>query len=376
MKAPGRQPERVLIIRPSALGDVCRTVPVLVTLKRRWPSARIDWLVQDSFAAAIENHPDLGRVVPFPRAGLANWWRSPAALAALKRWLGALRRERYDLVLDCQGLLRSGLFALATGAPRRIGYANAEELGWIGLNERVDAPMNEHTVDRMLRLASAATGDEAVRDLRLYTAAADREAVAADPRLSGRAFAVIAPTSRWPGKLWPAERYAHVAAALLHERVRGAPGFDAVAIVGTRHERGQIGPLLDLSRRDERVIDLVGATSIARLLAVIEASALVVANDSAAVHMAVGFGRPIVALYGPTDVARVGPYGRASSVVQVVREGDVFDHKDGARGRAMMERITVEMVLERCERSLVGGAGSGMPSARCGVRSGACEEQI
>lgn len=361
MTSASREPECILIIRPSALGDVCRTVPVLVTLKRRWPGARVDWMVQDSFAGAIEAHPDLGRVVPFPRAGLATWWRSPAAFGALVRWLGALRRERYDIVVDCQGLLRSGLFALATGAARRIGYANAEEMGWIGLNERIDAPMSEHTVDRMLRLASAATGMAAARDMRLYSSAAEREAVAADARLGGKRYAVIAPTSRWPGKLWPAERYAEVARWLLDEG-----RFEAVAIVGAKSERGQIGPLLELAEGDARVVDLVGATSIARLMAVIEAAELVVANDSAAVHMAVGFDRPIVAIYGPTDVSRVGPYGRSESVVQVLREGDVFDHKDEMRGREMMGRVSVGMVVERIKASGSGvrASGSGADSAR------------
>ena len=165
MTIAAHEPERILIIRPSALGDVCRTVPVLVSLKRRWPRARVDWVVQDSFTAAIDCHPDLGRIVPFPRAQFDPWWRSPTAFAALMRWMGSLRRERYDLVLDCQGLLRSGIFARVTGAVRRIGYANAEELGWIGLNERVDAPMTEHTVDRMLRLAGEATGFEPVKSL-------------------------------------------------------------------------------------------------------------------------------------------------------------------------------------------------------------------
>lgn len=352
MTAQGRHPARALIIRPSALGDVCRTVPVLVTLKRAWPNARIDWMVQDSFAAAIEAHPDLGRMVPFRRAALAQWWRSPTAFAALVRWMRELRGERYDVVVDCQGLLRSGLFALATGSPRRVGYANAEEMGWIGLNERVDAPMSEHTVDRMLRLASAATGMEAVRDMRLYSSAAEREAVAADARLGGKRYAVIAPTSRWPGKLWPAERYAEVARWLLDEREGSAERLDAVVIVGAKSERGQIGPLLELAARDSRVVDLVGATSIARLMAVIEASGLVIANDSAAVHMAVGLDRPIVAIYGPTDVSRVGPYGRADCVLQVVREGDVFDHKDEVRGREMMERVSVGAVVEKCAEAV------------------------
>jgi hypothetical protein len=145
-----------------------------------------------------------------------------------------------------------------------------------------------------------------------------------------------------------------VARWLLEDRDGGAARLHAVVVVGAKSERGQIGPLLELAARDSRVVDLVGATSIARLMAVIEASSLVVANDSAAVHMAVGFDRPIVAIYGPTDVSRVGPYGRAECVVQVLREGDVFDHKDEALGREMMERVSVGAVIERCGMSDVG----------------------
>jgi len=341
-------PQRILIIRPSALGDVCRSVPVLASLKRRWPDARVDWLVQDTFAPAIENHPDLGRAVLFPRARFGKWY-SPATGAAVLAWLSALRRERYDLVIDCQGLARSGFFAWATGARRRIGYANAEELGWLGLTERIAVPRGSHTVDRMLRLAGAATGESgrAEPDMRLSVADSEREAVAGDPRLRGKRFAVIAPTSRWAGKLWPAARFAEVAHWIMGDGSEGSARVEAVVVVGAASERSQCGPLLELAARDTRVVDLVGQTSIARLMAVIEASSLVVGNDSASLHMAVGFNRPLVGLFGPTDVSRVGPYGRGHQVVRVLRPGDKLDHKDERNGREMMERITVGMVIDK-----------------------------
>lgn len=332
-------PERILIIRPSALGDVCRSVPVLASLKRAYPGAAIDWLVQDSFADAVRHHPDLRAVVPFERkrlgAELARG-RPGAFLAFIRR----LREARYDLVLECQGLFRSGLFARATGAPRRVGFANARELGWLGVNERHDVPASMHTVDRMLELVRRA-GVEPVRDMRLYTCEEDR-AWARSLGLS-EGFFVLAPTSRWPGKRWPAERFAAVAAALL---AHGAPG---IALVGAAPERGQCGPLLELAGRDKRVVDLIGATSVGRLMAVIEASRLVIANDSAALHMAVGFDRPTVALFGPTRIDLVGPYRREHEVIQHAREGERMDHKDEAMGRAMMERITVDEVLQHAE---------------------------
>jgi ADP-heptose:LPS heptosyltransferase len=315
---------------------------VLASLRAAYPGAAIDWLVQDSFRDAVAAHPALSAAIPFPRREFAAWWR-PGVLGAFRDWLGSLAKGSYDLVLDCQGLARSGLFAWSTRAPRRIGYADARELGWLGVTERVRVPATFHSVDRMLALVEAA-GIEAVRDMRLYAPPADREAVAHESLGSIR-YALLAPTSRWPGKQWSADRFAGLARELL---ARG--GFEAVVLVGARNEREQIAPLLRLAEGDRRVIDLVGETSIGRLMAIVERAALVVANDSAALHMAVGFDRPLIALYGPTRVDLVGPYGHADRVVQHVRPGDVMDHKNAAAGRAMMDRIALEEVVARAMR--------------------------
>jgi ADP-heptose:LPS heptosyltransferase len=100
-----------------------------------------------------------------------------------------------------------------------------------------------------------------------------------------------------------------------------------------------------MAGREGRIVDLIGRTSVGELMALVERSALVVANDSAALHMAVGFNRPIVALFGPTRKELVGPYGRQADIVQHVEASDEMNHKDDAAGRKLMERITVEEVL-------------------------------
>jgi ADP-heptose:LPS heptosyltransferase len=115
-------------------------------------------------------------------------------------------------------------------------------------------------------------------------------------------------------------------------------------LVGAASERAQVAPLLDLAQSNDRVLDLIGKTSLAHLMGVIERAALVVANDSAALHIAVGFNRPLVALYGPTRVHRVGPYRRERDVIQHVSPGDVFDHKSPA-SVAMMQRISADEVI-------------------------------
>lgn len=344
---PGRveTPSRILLIRPSALGDVCRTVPVLASLRRAWPGARIDWLVQDTFADAVRAHPALTGVVAFARRGMGAELRAGRA-GGLRGFVRGLREAEYDLAIDAQGLFRSGFFAWASGARRRIGYADAREGGWLFCNERCRVSAEAHTVERMIALARAA-GAEAIEDMRLYAPAEDERAVEEDGRFAGR-YVVIASTSRWAGKRWPAERFAALAGALLRH------GTERVVVVGSASERDQCGPLMDLASHDARVIDLIGATSVGRLMAVVGRAALVVANDSAALHMAVGFGRPLVGLYGPTRVERVGPWRREEDVIQHVRAGERLDHKDERLGRAMMERITVEEVIERAMGRLRG----------------------
>lgn len=337
---------RILIIRPSALGDVCRSVPVLVTLRRAYPEAVIDWLVQDAFAPAIAAHPDLTGIVPFPRKELAKWY-TPSTTPAVRRFLAALAEKKYDIAIDCQGLLRSGLFALATRAPRRIGFDNAQELGWLGLTERIHAPRTLHTVDRMLLLAEAAAkGGQTTEqqfDMRLYTAPEDRAWITEHAALGRARFAVIAPTTRWPGKRWAGERFAAVAEELLRTSLFG---IEKIAIVGSASEREQCPELLAMAARDERIVDLIGKTSVGQLMAVIERGSVLVGCDSAAVHMAVGFDKPMAALYGPTRVDRVGPYRHSAHVVQRLIPGDVLDHKDEAAGQKLMNRITVDEVLD------------------------------
>lgn len=331
----------MLIIRPSALGDVCRTAPVLVSLRRAYPDALIDWVVQDSFVDVVRAHPMLSRAIAFPRR---------ASLASIVRWMGTLRGARYDLVIDCQGLARSGLFAWWTRARVRIGDRSARELAWLGCNRRVRTEPERHTVDRMLALLSAIPV-EAVRDMRLYVPPGAREAAA----IPEGKYALIAPTSRWPGKRWPEERFACVAEALLDD-------VDLVVLVGAGNERDQCPALLSRAKREPRIIDRVGSTSVGGLMALVEGAAIVIANDSAALHMAVGFDRALIGLYGPTDVRRVGPYGRERDVIQHVREGERLDHKDAGRGRALMERITVEEVIEAARERLVTRSSARTPA--------------
>ena len=136
---------RLLIVRPSALGDVARTVPAAVSLKRAFPDATLDWVVNRPFADAVRAHPAVDEVIPFDRDQPGKVW-------ALMR---ELRRRRYDAVYDLQGLARSGLLTWATRAKRRVGFKDAREGAWLGYNTKHRIDPGLHTVDRMMALLQA-----------------------------------------------------------------------------------------------------------------------------------------------------------------------------------------------------------------------------
>jgi len=356
-------PERILLIRPTALGDVCRTVPVLASLRARFPQAAIDWLVRDVFIDAIQDHPSLTRAIPFRRDRLGTLAR-PARAGALGSWLLELRRARYDLVIDAQGLARSGVFAWISGAPVRIGHARAQEFAWLGYTRRVRTDPDTHTVDRMLSLAAAA-GARPQCDPTIYPSDRGREEAT---RLLGEGIEpiVLAPGSIWEGKRWAGPRFAALAKAILDAVSSNQP----IAVIGSPSERSQCRAVTELATREPRVLDLVGRSSIAGILGVIERARVVVANDSAPAHIAVGLHRPLVALYGPTDPHRVGPYQRLGDVIHHPAQTD-WDrlrdpraYRDEAFGRAMMDRINVDEVLgATMDRLVKQPPGSGSPGS-------------
>jgi lipopolysaccharide heptosyltransferase I len=343
------EPNRILIVRPSALGDVCRTVPVLATLRHAFPRATIHWMVQEEYAGAITAHPALDEAVSFPRQRFARWWRNPAVAWEMLGWFASLPRRGYDLAIDCQGLGRSGLITWATRARRRVGPRSARELGWLGYTTRHSIGPARHAVEQMMCILKA-EGLEPVYDMRLYLGDDDRvwwSKRRAELGMTGRPYAVLAPTCRWPTKRWPSASWSALIGPLVER------GFGWVVLVGSPAERGQVEELVDPTTANV-IVDLVGRTSLGRAMAVIADAAVVIAHDSAPVHMAVGFARPCLGLYGPTDPAVVGPYGAAESALRayVPRPGRLANFKDGRMGDALMRMIRPVDVLDRVDRIL------------------------
>lgn len=296
-------PQRILIIKPSAIGDIVHALPVLNLLRRRWPVANISWLVSSSCASLLEGHSQINELIHFDRHHYGKGWRSPSALVELFRFARSLRERQFDLVIDLQGLFRSGWLAKQTGAPIRVGPADAREFGWIYYTHPVEPHYpRRHAVERYLDIADAmGLGREPVEFV-FATNDEDREVVASliPP---GRRFAVLLPGANWRTKRWPADRFAGLVAPM-----RQSFGLESVIAGGSAD-----GALAD---QIPGAIDLTGRTNLRQLGALMERAELVIGNDTGPLHIAAALGRPMVSLFGPTNPDFTGPFGRMNTVVR------------------------------------------------------------
>ncbi len=369
----GRQFQRILLIKPSAVGDVIHTLPVLAKLRQRYPAARIDWLLTPAIAELIGHHPALSNVVLFDRGALARDWRG--WLAGLGRMLADLWRTRYDLVLDLHGQFRSAVLTMATHAPVRIGFdrphngprspldrqliADAYRHGWTGTREgawlaythRIPLPRSDvHAVDRYLWLTPILGLDEGPADFHVPIPVSSElriEALLSRYGVRSQSFAVVVPGTIWPTKHWHIEGFAAVARYL-----RGTGR--AVVLAGSAGERQRCQAVAQLA---PGVLDLAGQTTLSELAALICRSEVCVTNDSGSMHLTVALDRPVVSVFGPTDELWIGPYRRPEAVVRAAKEcAPCYFRQLSAcpHHHACMRDVTPGMVIDGIERVLAG----------------------
>ena len=151
------QPRTICIVKPSSMGDIVHSLPILPALRQLFPVARISWVVNSPFRSLLDGNPHLDQVIAFERGG---WHLSPRGALDTAQVLGRLYKQKYDLTIDLQGLLRSGLMTAASRAPVRVGMADAREAARLCYTHRVDAPrLKLHAVDRVRRVVDQVCAD-------------------------------------------------------------------------------------------------------------------------------------------------------------------------------------------------------------------------
>ncbi len=314
MSASKEQNRGVLVVRLGAMGDLLHALPAAASLKHSFPDRPLTWLVESSWRPLLDGNPFIDRVVALDRKRPAAWLRTGREL----------RAHRYSLAVDFQGLIKSAVLAGMSRAESIFGFREPREAqaAWF-YSEAVDATA-EHVVDRNLQLAQAAGASNLVRTFPIPPGKPEGQ-------LPDRGFVLASPLAGWPGKQWPMEYYAELASVLARKLnltlvLNGPPSARAL-LTQVPHALVHLSGLNGLIHATRRAVAVVGV-------------------DSGPMHLAAALGKPGVAIFGPTDPSRNGPYGgslrvfRSSHAVTTYqRSGQIDGSMREVRPGAVMEHL-------------------------------------
>jgi len=333
------QKPRVLLVKLSSFGDVIHALPTLEALGEAFPAGQITWLVEEGFAPLLAGHPALHEVWPAPRVRPGRKV-GRAELLSLLRLVGRVRSQRFDLVIDLQGLLKSALWVALAKSPRKVGYDRTRELSYLALTERL-APYDPeaHAVQRYLHVARYLGAPPALPRFRLGLTPCLPDSLA----FPDRPLVVLHPGARWPTKIWPAASWAHLADWLIREK-----GL-TVVITGSAGDRELTTQIC--AQMQEKSWNLAGSTTLQELAGIMTKARLAVTADTGPMHLAAALGTKVVAVFGPTAPWRTGPFGTGHRMVRLGVECSPCFKRQCPEPRCLTD-LAPEMVQAACEKIL------------------------
>lgn len=337
------QAERICIIKPSALGDVVQTMPLIPLMKERFPGSSISWVINRELSPLLEGHSQLDQIIPFDRRGPLSSW---------KRTLAELRQGEFDLVFDLQGLARTAIMNLATRAPLRVGMESAREGARFTCHYSVpDTGRFVPAYLRYWRVAEALGMKHVSCSTEVPFTDEDRIWAARQLATIGPRVLAIHPGARWRTKRWPVERFAVVACKAIRTY-----GY-SVAILGSPAETQvaeQVERLINHFIPETDVLNLTGRTSLKQLAAILSASDICLTNDSGPMHLAAAVGTSVLGVFTCTTPERSGPPDRQHELVATELEcGGSYKKrcpKAGIRHMACMEELDTDRVIGALRR--------------------------
>jgi len=343
--------KRILIVKPSSLGDVVHTLPLVHALRRNHPSCFIGWIVQKGFQGILESDPAIDEIIPIsipstsdPHAARGALIRAASAtLATLRRLRKRFKDHPYDLVLDLHASFRSGLLGLTNPRGFRIGFRDAKELNTLFQHRLVgNNPDNRHAVEKNVAFAEYFGSSTIREDYRIVVDPKARKRVREFLRESGSPegtrIAYANPAARWETKFWTVEAWAELADLLIEQA--GA----AVVLAGSPDDAAHILTISD--RMKQKPVIAAGKLNLAEAVALIEAADVYVGVDSGPMHIAAFAGTPVVALFGPTDPTKVGPYGKGHRVIRRTELDCLACRKRSCPDRICLEGISAQAVFD------------------------------
>ncbi|MDZ7697183.1 MAG: glycosyltransferase family 9 protein [Deltaproteobacteria bacterium] len=341
----------ILIIKLSAIGDVVHSLPFLEVLKGTFPRAHIDWVVEEPADEIIQGHSMIRQVLVSPRRSLVNRfredrkWLPPAH--DVQAFVNQVRSREYDLIIDLQGLFKSGIITGLSKGKRKIGMSGSREGARLFLSEppvRVD--YDRHAVDRYLQIASYLGARLIKWEGRIPVSEADRESLGrklVPYGLDAHGLVAINPMAKWTTKCWDLERF-----ALLADKIAAEFPFKVV-FTGSMEDRSIVSAIINMMNRE--ACNFAGETTLKELSVLYEKCRLLITTDTGPMHMASAMGCPVMALFGPTAPWRTGPYGAGH---QIIRDPIVCSpcFKRGCIHQTCMREITPDQVFKSVRAAL------------------------
>ena len=290
--------QKIAIIKLGSIGDVVNTLPLLNRLRKGYPTSQIDWIVEKKSAPVLDNHPSLNHRIVFPREHPALWLQ----------FLQQVRQTRYDLILDCQRIMKSGLLSWLSGATWRLGFdrARCKEGNWIFSNRTIHPNTNPGVMlEQFLEFADYLELPPCPISWDMTLSKGERMKV---NNLVGREthpIIVINIGASKPEKLWPVEHFIALSRQL-KQHWKGK-----VIIVGGTQDRPSAFQIASSSDTE----CLAGDVTLRELGALYENTSLVISGDTGPLHLAVAMGAPVLGLYGPSTPSRTGPFNNARNVI-------------------------------------------------------------
>jgi lipopolysaccharide heptosyltransferase I len=293
---------KVLILKPSSLGDIIHALPVVRLIKRQRPDWKVHWWIAKHFAPILEMDRDITALHHFHR----NDWGTVGGFLRGVRQLYQLRREHFDIVIDLQGLARSALFSWVANGSYTIGLHQHREGAVAFYDVAIERPaLKTHAVDWCRKVLPVLGLESECEFEWLPSRPWIAEKLVGQGYLSGKRWIALCPGARWPSKRWPLESFVR-----LMEEFESDPKVH-FAVVGGVEDRAAGNQLATY----KRCLDLTGRTTLPELVEWLRKCDVLVTNDTGPMHIAVAIGTPTVSLFGPTDSYRTGPYQARENVL-------------------------------------------------------------
>jgi 3-deoxy-D-manno-octulosonic-acid transferase/heptosyltransferase-1 len=353
--------KKILIIKLSSIGDVVHALPFLEALRNSFPDSKIDWLVEEEASQVISGHPAINRVIISRRKAwekeILNLLKFAGVISEAAGFYKDLRSESYDIVIDMQGLFRSGFLTALSKGKRKTGMSEGREGASFFLKEPpVPVDYEQHAVARYLKVAE-------YLGCRVPSFKGEIPVFESDKKLAyeilgsfdkNQAVIAVNPMAKWKTKLWAPDKFAKLASCLQKEiNCR-------VIFTGSGQDRPLIDEMIKMMEQPDSgvlPINLAGRTSLKELAFLYSKCSALVCTDTGPMHIAAAMGCRVIALFGPTSPLRTGPYGSGHMVIRSGIDCSPCLKKE-CDGMKCMEDITVDMAFDAVSKILLEKASS------------------